>query len=83
LIAFACLVPLRGRAVTMRHILLLTFCVVTYAFAPVAGFGWLLLTMGIALCEPGHRWLRSCYVAAWCLVLLYDEVPWLRFIVKQ
>ena len=83
LIALVYLAPLRGRAVSLRHAFLLSFCVVTYAFAPVAGFGWLLLTMGIALCEPERRWLRSCYVAAWCLVLLYDEVPWLRLIVKQ
>lgn len=76
LIAIACLAPLRGRVVTARHVLLLLFCVVTYAFAPVAGFGWLLLTMGVALCEPEHRLLRWCYVGAWGLVLLYDEVPW-------
>jgi hypothetical protein len=76
LIAAACLWPLRGRAVTLRHLLLLLFCVVTYAFAPVAGFGWLLLTMGLALCTPDQRWLRWCYVGAWCLVLLYHEVPW-------
>jgi hypothetical protein len=82
LIAFVFLVPLRGRGVALRHIFLLLFCVVTYAFAPVAGFGWLLLTMGVALCEPGHRWLRSGYVAAWCLVLLYDEVPWSWLMVK-
>ena len=33
-------------AAWVRHALLLAFCLVTYAFAPVAGFGWLLLVMG-------------------------------------
>ncbi|HWO00609.1 MAG TPA: hypothetical protein VNS63_15225, partial [Blastocatellia bacterium] len=76
LIAFACLLSLPRRAVAWRHILLLLFCIVTYAFAPVAGFGWLLLTMGFALCGPEQRVLRASYLTAWCLVLLYDEVPW-------
>lgn len=82
LIALACLVPPRGRAAPLPHLLLLLFCVVTYAFAPVAGFGWLLLAMGLAACEPGQRRLRAAYVAAWCLVLLYDEAPWARLLLN-
>lgn len=81
-VALACLFPLRGRLVMLRHLLLLLFCVVTYAFAPVAGFGWLLLTMGLAGCGLEQGWLRSSYVAAWFLVLLYDEIPWSRLLVE-
>ena len=66
----------------IRHLLLLLFCVVTYAFAPVAGFGWLLLTMGLAGCGSEQGWLRSVYIAAWCLVLLYDEIPWSGLLVE-
>ena len=33
------LFPWRVRLEPARHVLLLTFCLVTYAFAPVAGFG--------------------------------------------
>ncbi len=80
LVALSCLLPLRGRAATLGHLPLLLFCVVTYAFAPVAGFGWLLLTMGLAPCGPEHRWLRSAYITAWVLVLLYDEIPWARLL---
>jgi hypothetical protein len=60
------------------HVLLLLFCAVTYAFAPVAGFGWLLLSMGTALCRSDQRVLRTAYVGTWLLVLLYSEVPWAR-----
>jgi len=60
----------------LRHVLLLTFCLVTYALAPVAGLGWLLLVMGLALI--GHDWpaLRKTYVAVFIMVLFYSEVPW-------
>ena len=70
------LVMLLSRATIIRHGLLLTFCLVTYAFAPVAGFGWLLLVMGAAQIEPEQRWLLRLYVAAFLVVLFYSEVPW-------
>jgi hypothetical protein len=49
---------------------------VTYAVAPVAGFGWLLLVMGLVTAETRDRWLVRAYVAAFLLVLVYSEVPW-------
>src|SRR5262245_21882968 len=61
---------------TIRHPLLLMFCASTYAFAPVAGFGWLLLTMGLVSCSRDQRFWCGAYIAAWILVLLYAEVPW-------
>lgn len=82
LIAFAYLTPLPERLVLLRHALLLLFCVATYAFAPVAGFGWLLLTMGMALCGPQQQWLRATYIAAWGLVLLYQDIPWAGLFLK-
>jgi hypothetical protein len=60
----------------VRHGLLLAFCLTTYAFAPVAGFGWLLLVLGLAQCDDRWNGLRRAYVAAFLLVLLYAEVPW-------
>jgi hypothetical protein len=75
-IALAFLLPLRPSLQPVRHILLLGFCVVTYAFAPVAGFGWLLLVMGLAACRTDQPKIRAAYVAAYLLVLLYSEVPW-------
>jgi hypothetical protein len=49
---------------------------VTYAFAPVAGFGWLLLAMGLVLCRPDQTRLRVAYVVLYFLVLFYSEVQW-------
>jgi hypothetical protein len=65
-----------ARLAMARHAALLMFCVTTYAFAPVAGFGWLLLVMGAVQVLPHQRWLRSAYVAAFVVVLFYAEVPW-------
>ena len=75
-VAAACLLPFGGRAVVARHIVLLLFCLITYALAPVAGFGWLLLAMGLTLEGADRGVLRILYVAAWLIVLVYAEVPW-------
>ena len=71
------LAPLTHRALVLtRHGVILLFCLTTYAFAPVAGFGWLLIVLGLVTCVPGDRWLRVLYVATYAVVLLYAEVPW-------
>jgi hypothetical protein len=59
-----------------RHATLLAFCLTTYAFAPVAGFGWLLLVMGAAQVQPHQTWLRRVYVGVFMVILAYAEVPW-------
>ena len=80
LLAAVCLVPPpAGLAV---HALLILFCAITYAVAPVAGFGWLLLCMGAALCRADQQRLRAVYVSTWFLVLLYAEVPWARALLQ-
>ena len=76
LIALTCLIPPRVRLDIARHGLLLVFCVTTYAFAPVAGFGWLIATMGLAQCRPRQRSLRGAYLAVFILILMYSEIPW-------
>jgi hypothetical protein len=55
---------------------ILLFCLTSYAFAPVAGFGWLLIVLALTTCVSDDRWLRALYVAAYAMVLLYAEVPW-------
>ena len=65
-----------SRAAHLRHAALLLFCAVTYAIAPVAGFGWVLLVMGLAQVDPAHVWLARTYVAVFLAVLFYSEVPW-------
>ena len=59
-----------------RHAALLLFCTVVYAFAPVAGFGCLLLVLGLAQTDPAEARLRGLYVTVYLLVLLYAEAPW-------
>ena len=66
----------------LRHLALLSFCVVTYAFAPVAGFGWLLLVMGLAQVEARQVWLARLYQLTFLVVLFYDEVPWAELVLR-
>lgn len=65
-----------------RHIILLFFCLITYPFAPVAGFGWLLLVMGMALCKVEHRALKGAYIAMFFFILLLSEIPWTEAVVQ-
>ena len=73
LVALAFLVGRRGR---LRHFALIGFCALTYAMAPVAGFGWILLALGLAQCGPEERGVRAAYVMTFFLVLIYGGVPW-------
>jgi hypothetical protein len=75
-LALVMLIPLPLGVEYLRHLILLVFCIVTYAFAPVAGFGWLLLVMGLGQCDERYHRLRTAYVVTYLLVLLYSEVPW-------
>lgn len=75
-LAVVCLLPSIGIVPWLRHAIVLGFCATTYAFAPVAGFGWLILAMGASMCGPAQHWLLRAYVGMWLLVLLYSEVPW-------
>jgi hypothetical protein len=75
-VAVLMLGPARRVPAWLRHIALLVFCLVTYAFAPVAGFGWLLLVMGAVQTADSDVWLRRGYLAAFLVVLVYSEVPW-------
>jgi hypothetical protein len=74
-VAAMMLAPAR-RTGAWRHVLLLTFCGITYAFVPVAGFGWLLLVMGLAQVEERQVWIARLYVVAFLVVLFYDQLPW-------
>jgi hypothetical protein len=76
LIAVLCLIPAEGRLLLARHGSLLAFCATTYALAPVAGFGWLLATMGLAQCRLTQGGLRAAYLTVFVLIVLYSEIPW-------
>jgi hypothetical protein len=72
--------PDRGPS-RLRDAALIVFCVTTYAFATVAGFGWLLIAMGLAQLGPGRPWLRAAYLVSFGLILFYREVRWLGWFV--
>jgi hypothetical protein len=76
LVALFCLLPATEWRRLARHASLLAFCAATYALAPVAGFGWLLATAGLAQCHARQRALRSAYIAVFVLILLSSEIPW-------
>ncbi len=63
-----------------RHGLLIAFAALTYAAAPVAGFGWLLAAMGLAQCGPAQHAVRLAYLVTFVLVLVYAETPLIRII---
>lgn len=75
-VALLFLLPGRNAVGRLRDLSLLVFCATTYAIAPVPGFGWLLLAMGIAQCPEDERRTRWLYLACFALVLLHDHVPW-------
>jgi hypothetical protein len=77
-VALAFLAPARSLLGSARHALLLLFCVSTYAIAPVEGFAWLLLSMGVAQCEPERTRTRLAYACVFAFVLLAARWPWLR-----
>lgn len=72
-IAVTFLWPLTHRMAQRRDTLLLLFCVTTYAVAPVEGFGWLLIAMGIAQCDSAQRKTRLLYLAAFFLIVFYRD----------
>lgn len=76
LVAWAFLVSWPATLHRARDGLLIAFCATTYAVAPVPGFGWLLVVMGIAQADEGAHWVRPAYLVAWGLILVYEYVPW-------
>ena len=66
-----------------RHGTVVLFCLTTYAFAPVAGFGWLLVVLGLSNCGPRDRWPKVVYVLTYAMVLLYAEVPWAALVLER
>ena len=56
------------RDLDVHNWLLMVFCVATYSLAPVIGFGFLLVTMGLAQCNLEHRDSRHGYL--WTFILV-------------
>ncbi len=69
------------RLARFRNVLLIAFGATTFAFATVRGFGWLLMTLGLAQCEDDERRARIGYVATLLLIEVYYSVPWTRMLI--
>ena len=70
-LAVAFLLPSGKRTTAVRNSLLLGFGVTTYAVAPVVGFGWMLMLLGMAQCDRDDRWLKLAYLGVFMLILVY------------
>ena len=82
-VALAFLWPVDRGLSPFRDAALLCFCITTYAIATVEGFGWLLLSMGIAQCEPQRNWTKLCYLATFGVILVYREIPWMQWLLEH
>jgi hypothetical protein len=71
LLAAAFLAPDRRGSALARNTLLLIFAATTYFLAPVRGFGWMLMLLGLAQCGQRDRGFRPLYLAAIVLIQAY------------
>jgi len=78
LLALAFLWPLGRGLSRIRDPLLISFCALTYLVAPVSGFGWLLVALGVAQTDASRARTRAAYLLVFGLVYVYDEIPWSR-----
>jgi hypothetical protein len=76
-LALAFAAPWRGLLARARDPLLLLFCATTYALAPVAGFGFLLVALGVAQTAPERVCTRIAYAAVFAWILVATRWPWL------
>ena len=40
------------------------------------GFGWILMAMAVAQCEPERPRTRVLYLVTFLIILLYAHLPW-------
>ena len=73
LLALAFLWPLGRGPSRIRDPLLIVFCATTYLVAPVSGFGWLLIALGVAQTDTNRWRTRAAYLGVFGLVYLYRE----------
>jgi hypothetical protein len=74
LLALAFLWPLGRGPSRLRDPLLIGFCAITYLVAPVSGFGWLLIALGVAQTPPESWRMRVGYLVVFALVFLYGAL---------
>ena len=82
-VALSFLWPVGQGLSLFRDAFLLGFCVTTYTIVTVEGFGWLLLSMGLAQSDPRRHWIRLLYFATFGLILACRDVPWMRWLMDS
>lgn len=76
LVAVCSLAPPESVVGRARHGALLVFLYTTYMLAPVIGFGWVLIAMGLAQAPlERRRWLLPAFAGAFVLVLVRGTAP--------
>jgi hypothetical protein len=70
-LGIAFVLPDRRGTALLRNSLLLLFAATTYFIAPVRGFGWMLMLLGLGQCEERDRGFRPLYLAAIVLIQAY------------
>jgi type III secretory pathway component EscS len=71
LIALFCLWPGDRIIAVLRALVVLVFAATTYLLAPVLGFGWMVILMGLTQCPEQHRKLRASLLLVLGLMYLY------------
>lgn len=74
-VAICFLAPMGTLFSRWRHVVLITFCATTYLIAPVTGFGWLLVIMGLAQTSVEQWRLRLAYFATFAVIAI-AAIPW-------
>jgi len=72
LVAVSFLWPLGKSISRWRDFFLIVFILSTYSVAPVLGFGWTLIIMGLVQCENRYRYVRWLYMAAFVVLQIYN-----------
>lgn len=55
-----------------RDFILLAFILSTYSVAPVLGFGWTLIIMGLVQCEDRYKYIPQLYMLAFIILQIYN-----------
>lgn len=62
-----------GKSVSKwRDFVLIVFILSTYSVAPVLGFGWTLIIMGLVQCENRYKYVRWLYMGAFVALQAYN-----------
>lgn len=70
-IALFCLWPGDRIIAIIRGLVVFVFAATTYLLAPVLGFGWMVIVMGLAQCPEQHRKLRASLLLVLGLIYVY------------